>query len=171
MHGSPDKKAMPSIAESIARSSDGEFSGSDPVRDIHPLPPPSLQPKSDALHRGEHRSIFRRRGAQDRAWQDTHSSPSFQHKKRRPPSRRTSLDLQTAGFSGSDPAGPPFPPLTRLGVRPSNRRRPTSRRWRPRYIHRRMQRGSGYRPCGAGFRSRRGRSGSWRPSYYRCGRC
>ena len=64
------------------------------------------------------------------------------------------------------PAAAARPALT-----PSNRRRPTSRRWRPTCIRRRKPTESGCRPCGAPFRSRRDTSGSSQPSYYRCGRC
>ena len=64
------------------------------------------------------------------------------------------------------PAAAARPALT-----PSNRRRPTSRRWRPTCIRRRKPTESGCRPCGAPFRSRRDTSGSSQPSYCRCGRC
>ena len=59
----------------------------------------------------------------------------------------------------------------RPALTPSNRRRPTSRRWRPTCIRRRKPTESGCRPCGAPFRSRRDTSGSSQPSYCRCGRC
>ena len=59
----------------------------------------------------------------------------------------------------------------RAALTPSNRRRPTSRRWRPTCIRRRKPTESGCRPCGAPFRSRRDTSGSSQPSYCRCGRC
>ena len=64
-----------------------------------------------------------------------------------------------------------LPAAARPALTPSNRRRPTSRRWRPTCIRRRKPTESGCRPCGAPFRSRRDTSGSSQPSYYRCGRC
>ena len=59
----------------------------------------------------------------------------------------------------------------RPALTPSNRRRPTSHRWRPTCIRRRKPTESGCRPCGAPSRSRRDTSGSSQPSYCRCGRC
>lgn len=64
-----------------------------------------------------------------------------------------------------------LPPPSRFRAMPSSRRRPTSRRWHPRYILRQRPRGSGCLPCGAPSRSRRGMSGSSRRLYCRYGRC
>ena len=81
---------------------------------------------------------------------------------------RPASDLHAVAVrAASDlPAAAARPALT-----PSNRRRPTSRRWRPTCIRRRKPTESGCRPCGAPFRSRRDTSGSSQPSYCRCGRC
>ena len=113
-----------------------------PVSDLHAV---AVRPASD-LHAVAVRPVSDLPAAAARPVSDLHAAAA-----------RPASDLHAAA--------------ARPALTPSNRRRPTSRRWRPTCIRRRKPTESGCRPCGAPFRSRRDTSGSSQPSYCRCGRC
>ena len=123
-----------------------------PVSDLHAV---AARPASD-LHAVAVRPVSDLHAAAARPVSDLHAAAA-----------RPASDLHAVAVRPvSD-----LPAAARPALTPSNRRRPTSRRWRPTCIRRRKPTESGCRPCGAPFRSRRDTSGSSQPSYCRCGRC
>ena len=124
-----------------------------PASDLHAV---AARPVSD-LHAVAVRPVSDLPAAAARPVSDLHAAAA-----------RPVSDLHAAA---ARPASDLHAAAVRAALTPSNRRRPTSRRWRPTCIRRRKPTESGCRPCGAPFRSRRDTSGSSQPSYCRCGRC
>ena len=153
-----NKKAEPVVGFRLFSCRSGRACAFEPlaVRAASDLPAVAARPVSD-LHAVAVRPVSDLPAAAARPVSDLHAAAA-----------RPASDLHAVAVRPvSDlPAAAARPALT-----PSNRRRPTSRRWRPTCIRRRKPTESGCRPCGAPFRSRRDTSGSSQPSYCRCGRC
>ena len=153
-----NKKAEPVVGFRLFLCRSGHACAFEPlaVRAASDLPAVAVRPVSD-LHAAAARPVSDLHAAAARPVSDLHAAAA-----------RPASDLHAVAVRPvSDlPAAAARPALT-----PSNRRRPTSRRWRPTCIRRRKPTESGCRPCGAPFRSRRDTSGSSQPSYCRCGRC
>ena len=137
------------------------------VRPVSDLPAAAARPVSD-LPAAAARPVSDLPAAAARPVSDLHAAAARPVSDLHAAAARPASDLHAAA---ARPASDLHAAAARPALTPSNRRRPTSRRWRPTCIRRRKPTESGCRPCGAPFRSRRDTSGSSQPSYCRCGRC